>query len=276
MSHSDTGYKKRPWELTVLAVFFALVPFFSWMTRALSYAAADRPESPLEVLFSFFATAANGPVGVGHSLLMAVLWVLFLVVAWGIFRVVRWGFFVCVVSAVANSLFSMVLYRVGHTDTGVVEYLSINPFQIGVLLNLIFFIPVILLLRKKIMAPFFNPQMKWWEQHPRVKALLKIEADLGGQRKFYQSFDISESGMFLGTAEFPDLPVGGSFPAAIHLEELQTVVHVLCNAVWISDGTGRAPMGVGVTFTYPQKNQRKILPRYIKAKIQEGDLLERT
>jgi hypothetical protein len=275
MSPNPNGYLKRPWELTVLAVFFALVPFLSSITRFFASLVAGHPESPVQILAGLFGTAGNGPLGLAHGVLMAMLWALFLVVAWGIFRVVRWGFVLCMVAAVANSLFSTLLYSVSKTSAGLVESVSFNPFQLDVLLNLVFFVPVILLLRQKIMAPFFNPRMKWWEQHPRVKALLKIEAAIDDQKKFYQSFDISESGMFLGTTEFPDLPVGGRFPASIHLEELNTVVNVLCEAVWISDGSGRSPMGVGVTFQYPQRGQKKVLGRYIKTKIREGLQLER-
>jgi hypothetical protein len=276
MSNTPRGYRKRPWELTVLAVFFALVPFLSGISRSVAALAAGTPESPLQTLAGLFGTASNGPLGLAHGVLMAVLWVLFLVVAWGIWRVVRWGFVLCIVAALANSLFSTLLYSVSRTSSGLVESVGFNPFQLDVLLNLVFFVPVILLLREKMLVPFFNPRLKWWEQHPRVKALLRIEATLGTEKKFYQSFDISESGMFLGTTEFPDLPVGGSFPAEIHLDELAAVVRVSCQAVWISDGQGRMPLGVGVTFEYPQRGQRKILGRYIRQKIREGQLLERT
>ena len=271
-----TGYRKRPWELTVLAVFFAFVPLLSWVTRYLSYVLAGRPESFWQVLLSFYATAGNGALGLAHSLLMTALWVLFLVVGWGIFRVVRWGFVLCIVSAVANSLFSMVMYSVSTGDAGIQESLSFNPFGLGVLLNLIFFVPVLIVLRQKIMAPFFNPRMKWWEQHPRVKALLRIEATIGGETKTYQSFDISASGMFLDTGELPPLVLGETFPASIHLEEMGTVVEVDCKVVWISDGQGRSPVGCGVTFEYQKKSQQKALPRYIQSRIRDGHLLERT
>lgn len=271
-----TGYRKRPWELTLLAVFFALVPVLSWLTRYLSFLVSGQQGSGIDVLASFFGAAGNGPIGLSHSVLMVVLWLLFLVVAWGIFRVARWGFFLCIVAAAANSLFSLVSYGVGDSGAGLEEYLSINPIQVGFVLNLVFFVPVVLLLNQKIMAPFFNPKLKWWEQHPRVKASLKIETNINGQSKLYTSFDISASGMFLGTPEFPDLPIGGTFPATIHLGEDGTKVEVECKVVWLSDGKGRAPMGVGVTFEYLQRSQRSALPKYIKAQIAQGHLLERT
>lgn len=269
------GYRKRPWELTLLAVFFALVPLLSWLTRYLSFVLAGQPGSGWEALASFFAAAGNGPIGLAHSVLMAGLWLLFLAVAWGIFKVAKWGFLLCIVAAVANALFSMVQYGVGDSGTGVQEFVTLNPIRLDLLLNLVFFIPVVMILNQKIMAPFFNPRMKWWEQHPRVKAMLKIEANIDGTVRTYHSFDISASGMFLGTPEFPDLPVGGKFPTIIHLEESGTAIEVLCQAVWISDGKGRAPVGIGVTFEYPRKGDRKVLGRYIKAKIREGQLIER-
>jgi hypothetical protein len=272
---APAGYRKRPWELTVLGVFFALVPLLSWAAWYAPFFWAGRPESPFQVLASYFATASNGPIGLAHALVLGALWVLFLVVARGILKVDRWGFFLCIVAAVANSLFSTVLYGVGGSGTDLHEFLKFNPVQWGTLLNLIFFVPVIILLRDKIMAPFFNPKLKWWEQHPRIKALLKIDATIAGEKKSYQSFDISASGMFLGTGEKPPLATGDTFPATIYLEETGTAIDVLCKTVWVSDGTGRSPVGCGVTFEYRQRSQKKALPKYIKTKIQEGYLLER-
>lgn len=273
---TPTGYRKRPWELTVLAVFFALVPVLSLTTRYVSYLAAGESPSLLQTLASFFAAASNGPLGLGHALLMGGLWVLFLMVAWGVFRVSRWGFFLCIAAAVANSLFSMVTYGVADAGAGPQESLGLNPVQVGVLLNLVFFVPVLLLLNQKIMAPFFNPRLKWWEQHPRVKALLQIEATLAGEKRRYQSFDISASGMFLGTGVRPELALGEQFPASLHLEGEGIAIEVLCKVVWISDGLGRTPAGCGVTFTYLHREQKRTLHRFIRAKIAQGHLLERT
>lgn len=276
MSGSPAGYRKRPWELTLLAAFFALVPFLSWLTRGLSLAAAGQPEPPLDSLASFFLAAGNGPVGLVHSLLMGTLWVLFLVVAWGIFKVARWGFFLCIAAAIANSLFSLVSYSVTEGTSGLEETLSFQLIQVGFVLNLVFFVPVVLLLNQKIMAPFFNPRLKWWEQHPRVKALLRIEATIAGEKKRYRSFDLSASGLFLGTEETPPVSLGQTFPAQIHLEESGTVVEVVCQVVWISDGKGRAPVGCGVTFSQLPGAQKRVLSRYIRSKIKQGHRLERT
>lgn len=271
-----TGYRKRPWELTVLAAGFALVPLISWIAWYLPFLVAGRPESMVQVLVNNFSTAGNGPLGLAHAVLVGVLWVLFLLVAWGVFRVTKRGFVLCIVAAVANSLFSTVLYGVTKGTDGIHEVILFNVFQPGVLVNLVFFIPVIVLLRQKIMAPFFNPRLKWWEQHPRVKANLKIEATIGGEQKDYQSFDISASGMFLGTGEVPGLVIGSRFPATIHVEDLGLAVEVECETVWISDGKGRSPVGCGVTFRYRKRAQRRALGRYLKQQIKEGNALERT
>jgi len=57
---------------------------------------------------------------------------------------------------------------------------------------------------------------------------------------------------------------------------VSTVVKVSCQTVWISDGKGRMPMGVGVTFQYAERAQRRLLGKYIKEQIRQGQLLERT
>ena len=276
MNTATAGYRKRPWELTLLAVVFTFVPVASWLSWYFPYLLAGRPETPLDVLVMYFGTAVHGPIGLAHAVLMGVLWILFITVAWGIFRVTPWGFVLCMVVAVANSLFSTITYSIGTSGTTVQEYLGFNLLQWGVLFNLVFFVPVLVLLRQKIMAPFFNPKLKWWEQHPRVKAHLHIEATLGGQKQTYQSFDISASGMFLGTQELPKAQIGEHFPASILLEDTGTVIHVDCEVVWVSPGTGRAPLGLGVTFRYRLKVDRLALGRYIAKQIKDGHRLERT
>lgn len=282
MSHTPAaGYRKRPLALVILAVGFALVPLLSWAAWYLPYLLAGRPENLLDVLAINYGTADNGPWGLAHSILMGALWVLFVVVAWGIWKVTSWGFYMCIVSAAANSLFSMIQYGFSTSSDGLVEELvRFNPVNWGVLLNLVFFIPVILILNKDIMAPFFNPKMKWWEQHPRVKAMLRIEATIGGQTEYFQSFDISGSGMFLGMGDLSQRELGDgyleNFEARIHLEETGATVTVLCTVVWVSDGKGRAPAGCGVTFKFRNGAQKRILSSYLKEKIKAGHVIERT
>jgi hypothetical protein len=274
------GYRKRPLAVTLLAIGFALVPIFSWISWYTPYLLAGRPETIVDVVLANFATAAYGPWGLFHAVLMAGLWVLFWTVSWGIWKVTNWGFYLCIVSAVANSLFSMIQYGVSKSDGLIEEIVQLNVLNIGVLVNLVFFIPVLLILNKDIMAPFFNPKMKWWEQHPRVKAMLKIEAEIGGKTESFQSFDISASGMFLSMGDLSQRPVGDSyfdkFPAHIYLEDLGTVVQVICTVVWVSDGKGRAPAGCGVTFEYPRRSDRKQLGLYLKTMIEAGHVIERT
>jgi len=277
---NQSGYKKRPLELVLLASVFALVPFLSWASWYAPYLLAGRPESLLEVLVANFATASNGPWGLVHAVLMVGLWVLFLLVAWGIWKVTNWGFYLCILTAVANSLFSTFLYGVSKADGVVEEIVKFNPFQFGTLLNLVFFIPIIIILRKDIMAPFFNPKMKWWEQHPRVKALLTIEASIGGTMQTFKSFDISASGMFLGTDNLGNLPLGDGyyegFPAKVHLEETGEIVELSCRVVYVSGGGPNKPTGFGVTFEYKDSKQRKVLATYLHDKIRNGQVANRT
>ena len=281
MNHEhQSGYKKRPLELVLLALVFALVPLLSCASWYAPSLFAGKPEALLDVLVANFATAGNGPWGLAHAALMAGLWVLFLVVAWGIWKVTDWGFYLCIVAAVANSLFSTFLYGVSKSDGVAEEIVKFNPFQWGTLLNLVFFIPVIVILRKDIMAPFFNPKMKWWEQHPRVKALLTIEASIGGTMQSFKSFDISASGMFLGIDNLGTLPLGDGyyqdFPAKVHLEETGEIVELSCQVVSVSGGGPHKPTGFGVTFKYKDGKQRKVLARYLHDKIRAGHVIERT
>jgi hypothetical protein len=113
-----------------------------------------------------------------------------------------------------------------------------------------------------------------------VKALLRIEATIGGEIEVFQSFDISGSGMFLGMGDLSQRKLGDgyleNFEARIHLEETGAVVHVLCTVVWVSDGKGRAPAGCGVTFKFRSGAQKRVLAKYLKEKIQAGHVVERT
>jgi len=276
MTKGVKGYKKRPWELTVLGTLFILVPLLSWLWWALPFLTRGEWGGLGIVAAGYFGTYVNGPLGVIHSAWLILLWVLFVTVGIGILRVKKWGLALGWAVALLNAAFSMVLYSVSTGATGTREFFTFNPFQTEVLLNLVFFVPVLFLLQEKILAPFYNPQLKWWEQDPRVRAQLTVSAEFPSGKQTFQTFDISASGMFVGTGDQPRPSAGEAFQAEVKLESSRVSLPIECRVVWVSEGLGRIPAGCGITFHYVLRRDRGILNRYIRQKIREGQQLERS
>ncbi|HBM51713.1 MAG TPA: hypothetical protein DDZ97_01325, partial [Deltaproteobacteria bacterium] len=60
---------------------------------------------------------------------------------------------------------------------------------------------LVYVVRKEIMAPYFNPQMRWWESAERFPFKLDVllKSEQGEEKISSRTFDISVSGCFLTT-----------------------------------------------------------------------------
>lgn len=276
MSQKAAGYIKRPLELTVIAWIFFLVPVINVLGWTISYMLIGKGWSLAQVLTYNLGTFTEGFWGIIHFSSLVGLWALFIVVGIGILLVKKWGFFLCIVAASANWVFSWFIFRFEELGIPIKTAPELNPFQPSALINLVFFIPVLIILQKDIMAPFFNPRLKWWEQHKRVKASLTIEARIAGKSAEYQTFDLSTQGLFLATPDASTLSIGDLFAGSIRLEGSGEKLPISCRVVWISQGGGHYPAGIGCTFVDQKPSEAKILKKYIRDLIEEGQLHQRT
>ena len=123
------------------------------------------------------------------------------------------------------------------------------------------FIILIYLVRKEVNAPYFNPTIRWWENAERFPFNLEVtihrqESDDVVQTK---TFDISYSGCFLETDSIFEAGDEINFKIKL-LEELETTGLIM----WVSDGKGRMPKGLGIRFTSKHKEIKTMVNNFTK------------
>lgn len=132
--------------------------------------------------------------------------ILYFVAAISIFLVRKWGWWTLVSAAALMILHNFIS-------------LLLNPFAsvvIVLLMNLVLFSTALLFFRKHLIAPYFNPRLRWWEQDQRFEIDIYLKfPDL--DRNVIIS-DISSGGCYIFVdflidkgAELPVVIVCGSF-----------------------------------------------------------------
>ncbi|MBI9097749.1 MAG: PilZ domain-containing protein [Spirochaetaceae bacterium] len=135
---------------------------------------------------------------------------LYLISSLSIFLVRKWGWWVLIFSAVTMFVYNLITF-------------FINPFSsllILLLMNLGLFLTAIIFFRKHLIAPYFNPQLRWWKQDQRYE--IDIYLKLLGINKNVIISDISEGGCYIfvdflidSGAVLPVLVVCGDFHISI-------------------------------------------------------------
>ena len=100
--------------------------------------------------------------------------------------------------------------------------------------------------RKEIMAPYFNPQMRWWESAERFPFKLDAQIQQSGDTEQINAkpFDVSVSGCFLIT----DHPYEAGQQLQLNLKLLEPI-NLTAQVIWVSAGDEKIPQGIGVKFT---------------------------
>lgn len=275
MNQPPKGYKKRPVELSVIALVFALVPAINLVGWMISYNLSGLPFSLTQILDFNLFTFQFGIWGQIHMFALLSIWILFWITAVGVYLVRPWGFVLSVVTAALNWVFSLMVFKLATVPGPMSPPLGLDFLQPTALTNLVFFIPVLVILQRDLLAPFFNPKLKWWEQHKRIKASLKIEADIQGTKLEFKTFDVSKVGIFLATDKEDTMKIGDTFTATIHLEDLHETIVVDCKVVWLNPGNTDYPKGIGCGFLNLTGESAKKLGSYLAARRSEEVLHHR-
>ncbi|MBF0118457.1 MAG: PilZ domain-containing protein [Desulfobacterales bacterium] len=227
--------KKKPIPILVATFAYLLLPFFYYIQIAylanVSVLEADRVLSlytPETVLLSLSA----------------------IIVSYCIYIVKRWSFYVFLVNSIIAIIWNgcVAFYFQGFTIILAI-YLLIT---IAILLNFI--------LIKDMRTPYFNPRIRWWEQEKRYRFDLPATIHFlrNNLRVDGQIFDISASGLFWTGIMKGE--VGHNVGVKIHHEKL-SVIPLVGEIVWVSDGKGRHPRGGGIKFVKTTKSEQKFLRR---------------
>ncbi|MBB6479076.1 PilZ domain-containing protein [Spirochaeta isovalerica] len=172
--------------------------------------------SPVAILVFNAALSMVPLVGYGSILSRLPLYdiiilVLYPVCALSIWMVKKWGWWVLISSALI-----MILYNIAA--------LFFNPFASALLvlaMNGALFFVALLFFRRHLIAPYFHPRLRWWEQDQRYEIDIYLKF-LGMDRNVIIS-DISRGGCYLFAdflidvgVEVPVLIVCGSFHISLH------------------------------------------------------------
>lgn len=243
MSNAVEGYKQKPTWINVLASLYFIQPIAN----------------------TFFLVVKNDT---GFSDFMTLVpWyyhlfiLLSLVVGVGLIKVRIWGWYLLI--------FHAIFAIVGTLLNKPVDTWATQPM---VWFNLIYVFPVAYFLQKEIRAPYFNPRLRWWEQHKRLKEELNVEVLRENNEKLTTStFDISEGGCFLQVDGIQDFVPGALLKLNISIDNLE-YVKTEGEVVWVSPGEGQYPQGLGIKFINLAKEGRWTLEKYIKKAVGDASM----
>jgi len=182
---------RKPLSLIILSIIFFLSPF---------------------VILAFNAAINMVPlIGYGSIIFRlqffdVIILCLYMITGISIFLVRKWGWWIIIFSAIV-----MIVYNLFT--------LFLNPFSslvIVLIMNFLLFSITLFFFRKHIIAPYFNPQLRWWNQDQRYEIDIYLKF-LGIDKNVIIS-DISEGGCYIFVdflietgSELPLLIVCGSF-----------------------------------------------------------------
>ncbi|MFQ5560287.1 MAG: PilZ domain-containing protein, partial [Nitrospinota bacterium] len=174
------------------------------------------------------------------------------IIAVGIYRIREWGWFL----ALVHILFLMINNALAiHKGSATPPY-AITLFTVATFVFLMVFV------RKEVLAPYFNPRIRWWESKPRYAVTLQVTISNNRLTGDGETFNISETGMFMASPL--DVRLDEKFLITMQMPD-QTPVHCDGSVVWVNraDSTN-APRGFGVLFTDPDYSCLDTIRHYLK------------
>jgi len=148
-----------------------------------------------------------GPGSIFGRLAITDILVLFIypVAALAIFSVTRAGWWIFILSAAGIAVYNIIAY---------ISNPMISLFGV-IIFNLLLFITAGFFFRKHIIAPYFNPRLRWWEQASRYDIELGVSLEFGGTYEIGYLEDISIGGCFIRISE--SIKVGTMYPLRLSL-----------------------------------------------------------
>lgn len=113
-----------------------------------------------------------------------------------IYSIKKWGWYLFLACSLILISYNIFVYNLSPRYS----------FLILIVLNVILAIVAGIFFRKHIIAPYFNPRLRWWETEPRYKIEIHAEIISGKNALNGEILDISNSGFFMSLDQ--DLTVG--------------------------------------------------------------------
>lgn len=223
--------KKKPFVINFIALCYFVAPIINiWQVAWINHWPLTGPRS----VFLHFSQ---------------VEWALLAlcpIVAFGIMRVTKWGYFLFLGFSALLIMRTSLLYF----KNPVYSLYLVLLFHVFIVGTVGYF------LQKHIIAPYFNPKLKWWERDERFKVdlIAKIKVD----DRFFegQILDVSVSGCFLRYDK--NLKLGDLVWINTSLNNEQ--FSVMGNVMWISR---KEPQGYGLMFVGTSKEDKRTIQRMV-------------
>jgi Tfp pilus assembly protein PilZ len=243
------GYQKKPRWIKVLSILYGLFPVYNIIYTLLLYG----------IFLPYFVEGIH-PISpdVVIQRLPWFYWALFvipIVAAIGLYRVHEWAWYLLIlhiVLLILNGFFALPSFR----------------FQVSpALANVLLLIPLVFLFRKEVRAPYFNPRLRWWQQHPRLRSSIQIRLLHPQFPEPFTTYDISQSGCFVQVDNVDDLEPGTNMRMELKLGD-DILIQPEINIVWINKTETKShPVGFGARFEKISSSEKKKMKQYIKTML---------
>ncbi len=179
--------RRKPIIIIIIALCFLISPFFIIMQ--------------VSILTN---TPVIGPYNIAAKLAPHdwIILAVYIVCAVSVFSVRKWGWYAFILSS---------LYLIGSNLTVFFQRPRYGVAAM-ILYNLVLVITAGVFFRRAVIAPYFNPRIRWWEQAPRLR--INICAEIGPAMTPAEIFDVSASGAFIAGPE--NLVLGASYAVTLH------------------------------------------------------------
>ncbi|MBE7437086.1 MAG: PilZ domain-containing protein [Spirochaetales bacterium] len=251
------GFSRKPPFIVLFALLYLLLPISNIVFFVL------RSDIGPNVLFTTFFRG----VFIHHNVFLSItllLWLTAPFIALGLYRVRLWAWYGFIGHATLMIFSSS--YRFLSAE------LELSP---AFILNVLVLIPAIFFLQKEIRRPYFNPRLRWWEQHPRLKQMLQVRLAWNEYVFDEKTYDLAPDGIFVQTENLSDVAVGYFFNITIYFQGEPTdplssrPVHVQGIVVWIQFEPEAFPCGYGVKFLGLADSERRRISSFIKAGLKK-------
>ncbi len=234
--------KKRPLIIRILAYLYFFSPLFILAELILLYDIGFKKLALIPYMFTW------------HTVIVMLITPF---VGYAIWSVKKWGYYVLIGHSILLLLNNIILY---------VEKLTTAPLWMIVVFNVLILGLIVAFVRKEVYAPYFNPQIRWWEQARRyyyngMRILVKrlYSDDILFEAK---SFDISETGVFVATGK--NVSVGEKFSFEMILKN-SSMLYADGEVMWVNHKKkGEVPAGFGCRFIREDELLKKRIRYHLK------------
>lgn len=234
--------KQRPLFIRILAYLYFFSPLFILAEIMLLYDIGFKRIFLLPYMFTW------------HTITIMLITPL---VGYAIWSVKKWGYYVLIAHSVLLLVNNIFLYF---------QKLTTTPLWAIVVFNLLILGVIIAFVRKEVYAPYFNPQIRWWEQARRyyyngMRVLVKrlYSDDILFEAK---SFDLSETGIFVATGK--NVSAGEKFSFEMVLKN-SSILYADGEVMWVNrKKKGEIPAGFGCRFIKEDPLLRKRIRYHLK------------